>query len=208
MEIQYTFIHPTKCGGTSCELFFKEHYSNYITGFSHGNLCTNDNNPIIIIRDVYTRFFSMFKYWKYGSIDTKNKRNTNFTIINKDKNIIDFINLLKNKDYKNLIYDFTWDIHFKSTSHWINNTDYKNIIVIIYNKDLNESIQKLLNLLNIPNKNIALPHKTISKAKKKDVEFFKNNIRYISNFINEYFKDDIELIHNIQTYPEKFKLVI
>ena len=153
---KYTFIHPTKTGGSACEQFFLNHYSNRIVGQGHVNLCTETNNSIIIVRDVKSRFFSMFKYWKYGAIDSVFTRDQKFCEQNESKTILDFIELLKsNKEY--LYVGFTWDDHFKNISHWINNVSYKNIIVIKYESNLNEKVKKLLKTLNIPDKNIELP---------------------------------------------------
>mgnify|MGYP003324110587 FL=1 len=39
---KFTFIHPTKSGGTSLERFFNENYSDYITGTGHENICENN----------------------------------------------------------------------------------------------------------------------------------------------------------------------
>ena len=40
MEInkKYTFIHPTKTGGTACKKFLESKYSEYFTGFEHNIL--------------------------------------------------------------------------------------------------------------------------------------------------------------------------
>ena len=206
--MKYTFIHPTKCGGTSCDIFFKKYYSEYIIGGDHSILCSNNNNPIIIVRDVKTRFLSMFKYWKSGSLDTHFKRDDKFINENKEITILDFIVMLKNKDYNRLHIGFTWSSHFTSTSHWINNTNYKNIIILKYNDNLNDNIQKLINTLNIPNKNVILPITNVSKIIDEDIRIYKENKEYIDNFINEYFADDIELINIINNNPEKFKFVI
>jgi len=208
MTIKYTFIHPTKCGGTSCDIYFKKHYSDYIVGGDHSILCGNNNNPIIIVRDVKSRFLSMFKYWKSGAIDTHYKRDEQFINKYKEMTILDFISLLKNKDYSKLHVGFTWSSHFTPNSHWINNTDYKNIIILKYNHNLNDSIHKLINILNIPNKNVILPITNISKTIDKDIEIYEQNKDYINNFINEYFKDDVDLMNTINNFPEKFKFVI
>lgn len=52
MNHKYTFIHPTKSGGTTLQKYFEMYYKNYITGIGHENKCTNNNNPIIVVRDV------------------------------------------------------------------------------------------------------------------------------------------------------------
>ena len=204
---KYTFIHPTKCGGSICELFFEQYYSDNIMIGGHGVLCNENNNPIIIVRDVESRFFSMFKYWKYGSIDSIFKRDENFIELNKNKTILDFIELLKfNKEY--LYFDFTWEDHFRPTFHWINNTDYKYIIVIKYEQDLNQKIKKLFTTLNIDDKNIYFPIFNISKVMAEDIEIYENNKELIIEFINDYFLDDINLIKKINEEPELFKLVL
>lgn len=207
MEKKYTFIHPTKTGGTACKEYLKKYYGQYFNHCTyHQFKCTNDNNPIIIVRDVYSRFFSMFKYWKFGSID-KYKRNQEFLNKHKNKNILDFINLLKTNNTKDLIVNFTWGDHFKNTVEWINNTNYKNIIIIRYEDDLNPKIQTLINKLNIPNKNIPLNHINVTD-RRNNLMIYKNHKEKIDEFVQSYFKRDIEFISKIRNNPELFKLVI
>jgi len=203
----YTLIHPTKCGGTACELFLSENYSDFVFYTGHKTLCTNNNNPIIIVRDVLSRFFSMFKYWKYGG-DYKYRRDEKFLSTFKNVTILDFICLLKNNRNNILCKDFTWEDHFKPTTHWINNTDYENIIVIKYERDLNEKIQCLLEKLKIPNKGIVLPHINCSYVTKQDWLLFIKYREIIENFIKDFFKEDIEFLACVENNPELFKLVI
>ena len=203
----YSFIHPTKCGGTICIMYLYTYYKEHFSINDHKVLCTNTNNPVIIVRDVLSRFFSMFKYWKYGG-DYTFRRSKEFIEMNKDVTIIDFITLLKEKATNKLYQDFTWEDHFRRTSYWINNTDYKNIIIIKYDSDLNFKIQTLINKLSIPNKAKQLPHINTSLLQNDDLTFFLENIDYVNSFVNDYFQDDVKLISAIDNHPELFKLVI
>ena len=62
----YTFVHPTKSGGTSLLNTILAHYSEYFKEMGHKYTC-NEENPVIVIREPFDRFLSMFNYWKYGS---------------------------------------------------------------------------------------------------------------------------------------------
>ncbi len=205
-KMLYTFIHPTKCGGTSCEKFFKQHYKDYIVGEGHVNKCSDDNNPIIIVRDVYSRFISMFNYWKNGSQEFK--KNNRFRALYQNKSILDFIEMIKCKDTNSLYKYHLWDDHFKCTSEWINNAKYKNIIVIVYEKNLNEKIQKLLQLLQIPNRKVQLPIQNVSFVNEEDMKVYEEHKEYIHKFVDQHFRSDVELMEKIKKHPEEFKIVI
>lgn len=201
---KYTFVHIPKTGGWAIRKYFDKHYSDYIIDMSHKKRCSNHNNSIIVIRDVKSRFLSMYKYWKNGTIDREQTtRNPDFKEKHKDITILDFINILKT-DKKYLTHGFTWDDHFDIATKWIGDTDYKNIIVIKYKEDLNESVQKLINFLGIVNKNIPLAKANISVPIKDELI----NHPDVDEFIKEYFKDDIILIDTIEHTPEVFKVVI
>ena len=203
-NVIYTFIHPTKTGGTACETFFYEHYSEFIKGRGHDNKCMNYNNPIIIIRDPVDRFISMYKYWKYGSRDIDiYKRDSVFLKNYNNYTIKDFIHLIKNNQHEDLHQSFTWNQHFEPITNWINNVDYANIIVILYTKNLNEKINKLLSILNIKKKPVELPIINVSNNK-ENIQLDDNDIL----FVKSYFANDFKLYDDINNRPELFKRVI
>jgi hypothetical protein len=98
---------------------------------------------------------------------------------------------------------FYWDDHYKPQVYWINNTNYKKIIIIKYCKKLDEKINKLLTLLNIRNKNIKLINSNITITK-EEIILDDEDIQ----FIQDYYKEDYILIDKINNNPELFKHVI
>lgn len=200
--VQYTFVAPTKSGTSALQQFFSSYDENIKTN-QHAFLCTNDNNPIIVVRDVASRFLSMYKYWKNGSL--LYTRSEEWKEKYKDFSLRNFVHYLKDKNPE-LYNDFTWDQHFAETFAWINGTDYKNIVVVRYETDLNDKIQALLTALEIPNKNIALEKRNVSIDESScDAELEKEEIQL---FIQEYFKNDLAFMKTINEHPEFFKMVI
>ena len=198
---KFTFVHPTKCGGTSIAEILRNNYSKFFTVvYEHKTLCYDRNNPIILVRDPVDRFKSMYKYWKYGS----EKYGNNLKIKNYNKNNItikDYINLIKIKS-PILNSSYTWDKHYSPITDWIKVSNYKYLIIIKYCKDLNVPFQKMINTLNIPNLNIKIPHINISKTR-EDIILDEEDLQ----FIKEHFKKDYELIDLINTNPTLFRSV-
>jgi hypothetical protein len=196
---KFTFIHPTKCGGTSIYDVLLKHYSKYfILDNMHKTVCLDNNNPIILVRDPLDRFKSMYKYWKYGS-ERYNKRSPEYKNYIKDMNIKDYINLIKTKS-PIINNSYTWDKHYAPITDWIKVSKYKKLIVIKYCKDLNKPFQKMINAFNIPNLNIRIPHSNVSKNK-EEIILDDDDLQ----FIQEHFKKDYELIKLINTNPKLFR---
>lgn len=199
--MSYTFIHPTKCGGTAVEQYLKNNYSHVITGTGHNNVCSATNNPIIIIRNPIDRFISMYNYWKNGS--NVYKRHIDFIKKYGKYTIKDYIKLLKNNSTRDLNHKFTWGQHYAPQTSWINKEDYINTIVIKYDENLDPKVHELLSYLNIDDKNIPLQKVNVSK---KDNNVVLDNDDII--FIKQRYSSDFELFDNINNNPELFKKVI
>ncbi len=194
---KFTFVHPTKCGGCAVEDFLNENYSDYFSTEGHYNKCNFYNDSIIIVRDPVDRFKSMYKYWKYGS--ERHKINKEHIEKYKNINIKTFISMIKTRS-NNLITEFTQDIHYKPITHWINTT-YNNIIILKYKKNLNNTIQNMINKMNIPNKvNKLVKHTNISKSTE---EIVLDNEDLL--FIKKYFISDYHLIYLINKHPKMFR---
>lgn len=199
---KYIFIHPTKCGGTSIRYYLLNNYSDYFIVKGHWRKFKKRDNGIIIVRDVKDRFYSMYKYWKYGSSDCKKHSRK---IIDENITVLDFIKLIKENSEK-LKTKYSSIEHVLPTFNWIEGQSTKNLIIIKYNKNLNNKIHKLLNYLNIPDKNIELKKINISVVE-KDNSFFKYD-KEINEFIKIYYKKDFDLIEKINNNPEEFKFVL
>ena len=201
MNKKYLFIHATKTGGTSVERFFLNNYSVYIEGLGHQNRCADSEHPIIIFRDPYDRFSSMFGYWKFGS--NRFKLSKKELDQKSEFNINDFARFIKNNNTKMLYSRWLRNLHFKPQSHWFN-CDYSKIIVIKYCDDLQTSVYKLLSLLDIENKNIEL--RVVNKTRRTEVnhEFNDETIEWFE----EYFKEDLNIFSQIKENSHSFKALI
>lgn len=201
MEQKYLFVHPTKTGGTGVELYFAKNYSRYIEGRSHENKCADSEKPIIVFRNPYDRFSSMFRYWKFGS--------ERFKLSKKELNeksqydINDFAGFIKNNKTEILYNKWLWDVHFKPQSHWYN-CDYSKIIVIEYCNDLQGSIYKLLSFLDIENKNIKLG--VVNKTSKPVCNCKFND--ETTEWFEEYFEEDLNIFSQIKENSHNFKALI
>ena len=199
---KYTFIHPTKTGGTALEQYFSKNYRNHISGSGHSNKCNSCDNPIIIIRDPIERIISMYKYWKNGAISGRYQRDEAWIQRVKDIDFENFINLIDRNDPL-LFHTFTWNQHFVSYSEWITEKDWKTTIIILYDSNLNNRLNNLFEYLKIPNKNINLNHVNVSK-KVDDIILTET----IKNKIKKIYKYDFYLWENILNNEELFLKII
>ncbi len=208
-QIKYVIIHPTKVAGSAFIKYVEVHYPNNFRYNGHEFKASQTMNPIVFLRDPYDRFISMYKYWKYGSLDYNEHKHSETHLINMQKyNIKDFIIFVKNKDLI-LITPFTSHTHIRPQSWWINEEDYKKCIIIYYDK--NEMEKKVFNLLNYLEqlkicKNLKIPFQKIN------VSNTNNNEKIIldeedKKEIYEIYKSDFDLIKKVKENKNLFKKV-
>jgi hypothetical protein len=202
--VRYAFIRPTKVGGTSVGEFLSQHYSSYFYRphpdlYVHHTHCGDVDHPVIIFRDPVQRFYSIFKFWKFGS--ESNPRNPKFLREHEHLNINDFIRFIQDKQFRTLQAGFFRSLHVTPQSYWYTGF-LENIIVIKYSQDLQKPINKLLDFLNIEKKPTPLLPKNISKNISEEL-LSNQNLKWI----NQYFRRDYELLDMIEN-KKRFKHVI
>jgi len=203
-HIIYEFVHPTKCGGTALEQYFEKHYKTNIIGKAHERKCKDCKHPLIILRDPYSRFLSMYKYWKEGSSDSKYKRGQTWIKKYSNVSIDEFLQMIETRD--RLLFErnqFTWNVHFENYSEWIKPEDFKKTTVIIYTENLNDKIENILYQLKIKSKNIKLDKFNVSKTSENIVlnETQKKRVQQI-------FEYDFDLYNKVLTQKYLFRKVI
>jgi len=120
----------------------------------------NREDAIIVFREPEDRFYSSFKYWKKNGI----KSNV-FDISNNFTTIKHFIEYIKTDNEKMLLSTHYGKWHYLPQSNYLNEDNYKNVIIIKYDKDpdkMNNKLNKLIEYLQIPNKNIKLSNINVS----------------------------------------------
>ena len=202
--MRYAFIRPTKVGGTSVGDFLSQNYSSFFyrpnpDRYVHHNYCGDVDNPVIIFRDPIDRFYSIFKFWKFGS--ESNPRSLKFLREYEHYNINNFIRLIQDKQFQTLQQGFFRALHIAPQFYWYTGF-LENIIVIKYSRDLQEPINKLLDFLNIKQKPITLSATNISKDLSKET-LSSQNLKWI----NKYYRRDYELLDMIEN-KQRFKHVI
>ena len=185
---KYSFIHIPKTSGSSFSTFIRN-YPEHFTVENHHVVATEKNNPVIIIREPYDRFCSMYYYWRDDNVD---KHNTT---------IKEFINYIKKND-KILITGRTEEYHFFPQSYYLQPNVYKHAIVIRYDKNneiMNERVNEMIDYLEIPQKNIKLTEVNISQNKN---EIFLDENDKLD--IKEIYHDDFILWNVVNKSPFVF----
>lgn len=200
---KYTIIRPTKVGGTAVSNYLITNFVNLfqINYFIHDDTCTNENKPIIILRDPVSRFISTYKYWKNGS--KENIRPPEFIEEFKEYTIKDFINLIKIQDHPKIYSGFFWSKHMEHQTYWLKPNVYNNAIVIKYCPDLKYKLNDLLEYLKLPQTGVLLEKENVS-IETENIELDEDDYEWI---YNEYM-DDFELWDKVNNLPELFKKVL
>lgn len=205
---KYGFIHIPKTGGTSISKFFNDNYPNHFIcsrfdGKPYHSLNTSHiENPIAIVRCPFERFLSSYFYWKNGPVNGPwiNKYN------NHDRSHItidEFIDYITN-DSSFVNTSLTWGLHFKPQSYWIHTQDYGRTIIIRYQHNLQNSVIKLIQYLNLPAPHTALDKINISKYDNTSLALSDKTKRYIE----AYYQSDLKLLHLINTRQGIFRVII
>lgn len=200
-DVKYRFIHPTKTGGSAVQYYFLDNYGEYISGKHHDDTCKMHENPIVIFREPYDRFCSMYRYWKTGS---KHFYPGKWKYRDRMDRDIDYFAKCIEDDKTEILHDhYLWDVHFSPQKHWFD-CEYDKIIVLEYCNDLQRVIYKLLSSLDIPNKNIPLP--IVNKTIQSDEHC--NLSARTQSWFKDYFREDIDIYNKIKTNSKEFKLII
>jgi len=145
----------------------------------------------------------MYKYWKRGS--SKWEQDSEHIERCKQYSIKDYICFIKSERKDELITFFTREEHYAPTTHWLNNTDYGNIIVVRYIDDLSEKLNRLLEYLGIEIVHESVERVNVSYCDDgEEIELDDDDME----FITTYFKDDFLLLEDIENSSEQFKYVI
>ena len=183
------------------EQFLEAHYSEYFVGKGHENKCSDFENPIIIIRDPFDRFLSIFYYWKYGATAGPYQREDDWRPDCESPG--HFIAKLRAHEEIKLSHTFTEGFHFAEQHDWIRERDFNRTIVLKYSSNLDESMHTLFRLLRINDNKISLPY--VNKTRGKQAYCFTEDDK---QWIQSAYEKDIRLWDLINRCPKRFKKVI
>jgi hypothetical protein len=191
---KYSFIHIPKTSGIAFRQFVNDSYSDHISIENHHVIATQYNNPIIIIREPYDRFFSMYHYWRQDIDNEKIKKTS----------IKEFINYIKTDD-DILITNKTEIYHYFPQSYYLPTNAYGHTIVIVHTKNnelMNRKVNEMIDYLGIPNKNTKYNETNVSK-KESEIVLDENDKKEVEKL----YENDFVLWRMVNDKPYYFKKV-
>ena len=201
----YEFCHIPKTGGTALVHFFIDNYKDMFFYEKieevHTKKCGEYNNPITIIRDPHERFKSSFYYWKYGSDVWEIKTPLENVCVN---TFIDFYLEHEINETRRYRVPFISKYIFMPQSYWLTKEDYKNTVVIKYQKDLSPLTEELVEKLELPM--IKRPIRRLNNTSKIDDEY--NLSDRSKKFVEDLYREDLVLYNLLDSNRDLFKLVI
>jgi hypothetical protein len=200
---QHTFIHPTKCGGTALEQCFARVCAGRIIGCGHQNIASVKNHPVIVIREPFDRFFSIFRYWKSGAESGPYQRSPELLSSYAATTPKQFIRMLAEDRQEDLYADPRWTReHFIAQSHWLPAEAMPHAIAIPYVPDLSPLVRALFAYLRI-DASADLPKVNVTR-RDATAEFDDEDRRWIRHA----FASDFDLWDRVHRRPESFRRVI
>lgn len=199
----HTFIHPTKCGGTALEQFFARVCPERISGHGHGNRCTPENNPIIVLREPFDRFTSIYRYWKLGAEAGPYQRAPELRAKYAGVTPKQFIRMIAEDRRDDLYADPRWTKeHFLPQAHWLPAEAIPHAIVLPYVADLAPMVRGLFEYLRI-DVAVDLPKVNVTR---RDTEV--NLDGEDQRWIRQTFAADFDLWGRLRHRPQGFRRVI
>lgn len=197
MEAFVTFVHIPKTGGSAIKEYLNA-YDEHIQYMGHdGNFRALEDTRIVVIRDPIDRFLSFYKYWRQEYLDSTGN----------DVSLFDCIDLIKSNNTDTLLLPKHIEkYHYMPQSFYLPEESYSKTIVIMYTKDRVDMQRKLTNVLEFLGIPLKEDHELgiVNESTVVDANL-RNDDKW---WLYEYYAADFRLMQEIESHPEKFKLVV
>ncbi len=203
----YAFVHVTKTGGTALERYFKAHLAEHVRGEGHDETCetacAENDTPILVVRDPFDRFASMYRYWKHGSEAFGGGSEAFGGGGPATASVKDFIAALRDGDSDVLFHaDYLWAHHFAPTVAWLGAAPPSAVVVVRYRPDLGAALPALCAALGLPSPEAPLEKINVSGVERVELDDED------AEFVRERFAADLELWDRVVTRPGDFRAAV